>query len=159
MKQPQCSICKNAFLPRFIDPLLDEGMSYIGISRLIASDLKMEVSSEVIGRHAKHYKPPPEREKGMPKRDFAVLIRDKAYEEVEKGRLTLDNKNLVPGINAGLKAQGIIDGREKVKSKQANAELAFAIIAMLGGGQPAPLQIEDGNTIDGEYEDLDGEAE
>jgi hypothetical protein len=158
MKRQPCKVCDNPLLRKMVDPLLDEQMSYAGISRY-AADAGIDLSADVIARHAKHYEPPPEKPKGTPKRDFAILIRDKAYEEVENGGLTLDNKNLVPGINAGLKAQGIIDGREKVKSKQANAELAFAIIAMLGGGQPEPLQIEDGNTIDGEYEDLDGEAE
>ena len=154
MKRRMCSVCDNPVLRRLIDPLLDEAMSFVGISRY-AADAGITLNPDVISRHRQHYKEDLKRAPGTPKRDFAILIRDKAYDSVETGRLSLENKDLVPGINAGLKAQGIIDGREKQKSKQANAELAFAIIAMLGGGNPEPLQIEDGKTVEGEFSEVE----
>ena len=156
-KQTPCTICKNAFLRATVDRLLDEKMSFAGISRY-AAEADVTIASEVISRHSKHYKPDPVREKGTPKRDFAILIRDRAYDGVESGELGLNNPKLVPGVNAGLKAQAILDGRDRVKTKQQSADLAFAILRMLGGNTE-PLAIEDGMTIDGDYEVVDGETE
>lgn len=159
MTTVRCTICKNAFLRATVDRLLDEGMSFAGIARY-AGEAGVALDSGIISRHAKHYKPPlPEKPKGTPKRDFAIVIRDKAIEQFDEGGLDLRNKNTVPGITAGLKAQAILDARDKQKTKQQSAELAFAILQMLGGGQPAPLQIEDGLTIDGDYEEVDGETD
>jgi len=155
MSSIRCSVCDNGFLRATIDRLLDEKMSFVGIERY-AGEAGIDISADVVSRHARHYKPDPEKPKGTPKRDFAIVIRDRAMEMVDRGELALDNKNLVPGINAGLKAQSIIDGREKAKTKQQSAELAWAIINMLGGTQPAPLALDDGLTIDGDYEEVDG---
>ena len=132
-----------------IDGALTDGVTGAGVSRYLA-DMGADVSPETVNRHKQHYQPPAEREKGTRKADFAVLVRDKAIEQFENGEITLADKDYVPGINAGLKAQALIDGREKVKSKQANAQLAFAIIQMLQGGET--LQIEDGLTIEGDFE-------
>lgn len=150
----RCTVCKNSFLRATIDRLLDEKMTYAGISRY-AGEAGIDVKPEVVSRHAEHYAPPPEREKGTSKRDFAILIRDQAYTQVENGALDLTDAKLVPGINAGLKAQSILDQREKQKTKQQSAELAFAIIQMLSGSAPEPKQLEDGMTIEGEYAEVD----
>lgn len=154
MKQPRCKVCDSTPLRSMIDPLLDEGMSGRGIERALA-DIGVSIMDETVLRHKSHYKdtskPPPRTRK----RDFAILVRDKAFDEFEAGRLDLGDKDVVPGINAGLKAQSIIDGREKARSKQGNAELAFAIIQMLGGGQAPVPQLDDGLTIEGEYSEVD----
>jgi len=132
-------------------------MTGAGISRSMA-DLGLTVTAETINRHKTHYAPAPERPKGTPKKDFAIIVRNKALEQFENEDLDLTNKDHAPGINAGLKAQALIDGREKQKSKQANAQLAFAIIQMLQGGVPDPLLLDDGN-IEGEFAEVtDGEA-
>lgn len=149
----RCTICKNAFLRATVDRLLDEKMTYTGISRY-AGEAGIAVNADVVSRHAEHYAPPPERAKGTSKRDFAILIRDQAFNEVENGTLGLSDPKTVPGINAGLKAQAILDQREKQKSKQQSAELAFAIIQMLSGNAPQAPQLEDGLTIEGDYEDI-----
>ncbi len=154
----RCIVCKDPFKRAVVDRLLDDRMSYAGIERY-ANENNVPLTADVVSRHAKHYAPPPERPKGTPKRDFAIVIRDKALAQVDNGLLDLTDKDTVPGINAGLKAQSILDQREKQKTKQQSAELAFAIIEMLGGRAPAPLQIEDGLTIDGDYEEVDGETE
>jgi hypothetical protein len=158
MTTNRCTICKNPFMRAAIDRLLDDKMSYAGIARY-ASESNYPVDPKMVSRHAEHYAPPPEKPLKTPKRDFAIVIRDKALEMVDTGSLALDNKNLVPGIQAGLKAQSILDQREKQKTKQQSAELAYAIIEMLGGGRPQVPQIEDGLTIEGDYEEVDGEAD
>lgn len=158
MSTIRCTICKNAFLRATVDRLLDEKMTYAGIERY-AGEAGIDLTADVVSRHAKHYAPPPVKPPNTSKRDFAIIIRDKAMEQLEKGELDLSSKDTVPGINAGLKAQALLDQREKQKSKQQNAELAFAIIAMLGGTQPAVPMIEDGLTIEGDYEELDGETD
>lgn len=81
--------------------------------------------------------------------DFATLVRDKAMRAVEAmpDELILD-KGFSSGINTALKAQGLLDKREQARSKQQNAELAFAILALIGE-RPAPLQLEDGLTVEG----------
>lgn len=149
----RCKVCNNAFLRATVDRLLDEKMTYAGISRY-AGEAGIDVTADVVSRHAEHYAPPPERAKGTSKRDFAILIRDSAYTQVENGELALNDAKLVPGINAGLKAQAILDQREKQKTKQQSAELAFAIIQMLSGGATQAPQLEDGLTLEGEYEDI-----
>lgn len=154
----RCTICANPFVRATVDRLLDDKMTFAGISRYSA-EAGITLDPEVISRHAKHYAPPPERPKGSSKRDFAIVIRDKALKMIDDGSLALDHKDLVPGINAGLKAQAILDQREKAKSKQQSAELAFAIIQMLGGQGAQTLRLDDGMTIEGEYEVADGEAE
>jgi hypothetical protein len=154
MKTNQCTICKNPFLRATIDRLLDEKMTYTGIERY-AGDAGVVISADVVSRHSKHYAPPPTRAPGANKRDFAIVIRDKAMELIENDGLDLRDKDTVPGINAGLKAQSILDGREKQKSKQQSAELAFAIIQMLGGGGPPPIALQDGMTIEGSFEEVE----
>ena len=154
MTRVKCSICSNVVWRREIDPLLNERMSAAGISRLLAQS-GMHVTPEVILRHKSHYKPPVEPLPYERKRDFAIRIRDAADAQFEQGDLLLGNKDHVPGINAGLKAQAIIDGREKQKARAQTADLAFAIIAMLTGGAPPPRLIEDGRTIDGEATEME----
>ena len=148
-----CSVCSNPILRKMIDSSLEDGVSGAGVSRYLA-EAGATVSAETVNRHKLHYAPPAERPKGTRKLDFAAIVRDKAAEQFESGELDLSDKNLVPGITAGLKAQAIMDGREKMKSKQANAQLAFAIIQMLSGAVE-PLQLDDGLTVEGEYEELD----
>jgi hypothetical protein len=154
----RCSICANPLARKTIDGGLDEGMTAAGISRMLEG-IGATVSQDVINRHRKHYRDgQPERPKGTSKTDFAIVVRDRAADMFESEDLDLRNKDHVAGINSGLKAQAILDAREKVKAKQGNAELAFAIIGMLTGQAP-PAQLEDGNTIEGEAVEVDGVPE
>jgi hypothetical protein len=87
----------------------------------------------------------------MPKgSDVATVLRDRYLEVISTMSDTdLLNKDFASSLSVALKAQGQLDARAKVKAKQGNAELAFAIIRMLSGvGDPPPL-LEDGNTIEG----------
>lgn len=91
----------------------------------------------------------------MTQDDLAKLMHDrilKIVDSMDDERLL--NKDYAASINLGLKARTILDAREKTKAKTGTAELAFAIIRMLGGQEPVK-QIEDGMTIEGNFEELD----
>jgi hypothetical protein len=150
-----CSVCAVPALAGFVNASPD--LTAASLSRQ-AGDIGMDLSADRILTHRKHVAAePPKREKYERKTDFAIKVRDKMYTVVDnlEGEAFTD-KSIQPAIANGLKAQAILDSREKVKSKQGNAELAFAILSMLEG-RPIP-QLEDGNTIEGEYEVVDGEA-
>lgn len=90
-----------------------------------------------------------------PNTDVAKLLRDRYHEIINKmSDSELMVKDFAPGLNVALKAQASLDKRAAQRSKGENAELAFAIIAMLTG-QSAPLQLADGNTVDGEAVEVD----
>jgi hypothetical protein len=91
----------------------------------------------------------------MSQDDLAKLMHDRMLAIVagmDDDRLL--NKEYAPSINLGLKARGILDAREKAKAKTGTAELAFAIIRMLGGQAPV-AQLDDGRTIEGDFEEVD----
>jgi hypothetical protein len=89
-----------------------------------------------------------------PKTDVAKLLRDRYHDIINQmSDEDLLVKDFAPGLNVALKAQAQLDKREAQKSKGENAELAFAIIAMLGG--QAPLQLNDGNTVEGEAVEIE----
>lgn len=129
-------------------------MTGIGTSRALAQD-KLEITADVINRHKTHYKPPEARTPGTSKRDFAILVRDKAYDQFEAGQLSLVVKDTVPGVTAGLKAQAILDRRDEKKSKAGLADLAWALLGLLKSETAPPLRLEDGNTIEGEFDEAD----
>lgn len=156
MSTPLCSICKaGVSLVRYVDASPD--LTAAALSRQAAL-VGMGLSAERILTHRKHRKAEEPASIAKNKRDFAIVVRDRALSMMDSEELALDNKDLVPGINAGLKAQSIIDSREKQKAKHGSAELAFAIIQMLSGRSPDVPQLEDGNTIEGEFEEVDGES-
>ena len=109
----------------------------------------MSLTPDVINRHKLHYEPPIERVAGTRKRDFALLVRDKAIDQFEKGDLDLTDKDSVPGINAGIKAQSVLDRREVQKAKQQTGDAVLSLIAWLEGGV-IPRQLESGDVVDGE---------
>lgn len=151
----KCSTCALPAVRRFVDASPD--MTAAALSRQ-AAEVGMDISTERILNHRKHLAAePPVRPKYERKVDFAIKVRDRAADMFDNEQLDLSNKDHVPGISAGLKAQSLLDGREKAKARQGTAELAFAIIAMLTGAQPAALEIEDGLTIEGDAVEVDDE--
>ena len=151
---PRCTVCENPTIRRMIDDSLEEGVSGAGISRHLEG-VGCDVSAEIINRHKLHYRPEPERPVGTRKRDFAVMVRDKAADLLENGELYLTDKDKVPGINAGLKAQSVIDRREVVAKKQTKADVLIALLAALRG-ESIPAQIGPGVIIEGEAIEIDG---
>lgn len=145
-------------------------MTATGISRY-AQDAGLALTAEVVNRHKRHYKDgrpvvPP----GARKRDAAIIIKERVLDALDKveeeerqsgnetGAWVL-NKDLQPALRTALAAQNTEDTREKSRATKGTAEVAFAIIAMLrGDATPQPMAIDDGMTLDGEYEELNGAA-
>lgn len=133
-------------------------MTAAGISRQLAG-AGLTIDPDVISRHRKHYADDrPLAPKGTRKADLAVLVRDRAVDMFENEDLDLRNKDHAAGIGAGLKAQALLDGREKLKAKTGQTlELLAGLRALLSGGlvpvADAP-QLEDGVTVEGEFEDV-----
>lgn len=157
---PLCSVCKNPGVRKVVDGYLEESVTVAGIHRALG-ELGLNLSADVLSRHRTHYEPPATRQKGTRKADFAVIIRDKAIEQVQSGELDLTDKDQVAGINAGLKAQAILDKREVFKAKAGTAELAWALLGIFGQQTPPPPQLDDGRTVEGTFEEVepDGEAD
>lgn len=101
-------------------------------------------------------KPPRRPMPTVKRRDLAELVAAIAYDGVEDGTLDLTNKDHVPGITAGLRAQVILDSREKLKAKTGQTlELLSGLRAILSGDIAPPRQLEDGNTFEGEAVEVD----
>ena len=108
-----------------------------------------------VGVGAEPVKPMPP----IARKDLAELITQRGIELVELGLLDLTNKDHVAGISAALKAQSILDAREKVKAKTGQTlELYAALRAILDGAVAPAKQLDDGLTIAGEFEVMDGET-
>lgn len=152
----RCSICKNPMVRRMVDPMLAEGVTAATISRQFEG-IGASVSPDRINNHRRHYRDDqPLAPKGTRKTDLAVLVRDRAIELFESEELDLTNKDHTSGINVGLKAQKVIEDREKEKAKSGRSqELLAALFSIVGLG-PAPLALDDGNTIEGEAVEVDG---
>ncbi len=161
----KCSICNAPALADYVNGRLDAGMSNSGIAAGLAA-AGGSLDPEVVGRHKKHYVPKPA--PGAPKatkRDIAIVLRDRALDAVERmppeeqedGTYfdPLLNKHFAPGLGVALKAQALLDKREAVAAKVNLGAGLFALVERLDRlGAPAPLQLEDGTTVEGEYEDV-----
>lgn len=92
----------------------------------------------------------------IPPGDLALLLRDR-FHKVINGLTDeqLLSKDFAPALALGLKSQTVLDAREKHKAKTGQTlELLAGLRGILTGAiGPAPLQIEDGTTIEGEFEE------
>lgn len=159
-----CSICKaGVSIARYVDASPD--LSAAALSRQAAA-VGMDLSAERILTHRKHRAEEEPARIAKTGKDFAALMRDRIADAVEQikpkekedGTVGLDpilHKDFQPAIQSGLKAQAIIDNREKAAAKKGNAELAFAIIAMLSGRGTPVAELEDGMTVEGEAVEVD----
>jgi hypothetical protein len=146
-----------------IDASLDDGMTAAGISRQLEA-IGATVDPDVINRHRKHYADDrPIAPKGTPKRDIAVMIRDKVADKIESAdgdemEAILFTKSGQGAIAAGLKAQKLIEDREKEKAKTGRSvELLSALFAIVGiGPTPVVAALDDGMTVEGEAVEVDG---
>jgi malate synthase len=138
-QRPRCSVCKDKALAPMIDAMLTRGLSGAYISReLIAKG--WNVSPERVNSHAKHFQELP-LAKVTQKQDLAILVRDRAVEAINEGRLE-------PTISHGLAAQKMLDDRA---ARTKNADLMMAMARLLSGSGPAGyLGPPDDLIIDGE---------
>ena len=97
--------------------------------------------------------------KGTTKQDVAEIVAAMGRDGLLTGVLSLTDKDHVPGINAALKAQTIIDTRAREKAKTGQTlELVAGLRAIMLGQVPMPA-LDDGKTIDGAFEELDADDE
>jgi hypothetical protein len=141
-----CKICDDKAVCRVVDEELERGLTYTAIARMMTLR-GFKVTAVTIGRHNRHRTPTVLPEIARKKRDFAIMVRERAADMLEAGQLDLADKDKVPGINAGLKAQAIIDKKEVQRQKQSAADVLIALLGALRG-EP-PLQLESGDVIDG----------
>lgn len=149
-----CSVCSKPALAKFVDSSPD--LTAAALSRQ-AEQIGMALSAERILNHRKHAQAHDHLKPAKTKRDFAVLVQEKAIEQLESGELDLRDKDSVPGVNAGLKAQAILDKREDRNKRNTQSEALVALLAALRGDPYEPLMLDDGMTIDGEAIELDAD--
>lgn len=121
----------------------------------------MDLTADRILTHRKHREAETPVGAGIAKRksDFAALVRERAVEQFQNGELDLTFKDHAAGINAGLKAQAILDKREASQKKHTQADMLVALLgALRGEGGPVAL-LPDGKTVEGEYKDVTPDAE
>lgn len=146
----RCSVCKTPALAKFVDASPD--LTAAALSRQ-AETLGMDLTADRILTHRKHREEERPIGEGIAKRkaDFAALVREKAVEQFTNGELDLTDKAHAAGINAGLKAQKLIDDRDKREKKQTQAEALVALLSALRGEGHRPVALlDDPNVIDGE---------
>jgi len=130
-----CKICDDLALKKVVEEELDKHNTYAFISR-VQEHRGTKVSPETISNHAKHREyPPPDEKPALPKRDLAVLVRDKMYDAIEA--LPADAmliKDFQPALGNAIRAQGAIDKREtkKVGNQTFILQLAAAMGERLG---------------------------
>lgn len=154
-------ICANPLAKRVVNDGLRERMTAAGISRML-DGIGATLSAEVINRHRKHWADDqPLAPKGARQTDIAVMVRDRVAARLEDADADdfeeiLFSKGGQGAIATGLKAQKLIEDREKEKAKTGrNVELLAALFQIVGIG-PQPLALDDGNTIEGEAVEVDG---
>lgn len=152
----RCRICAVPALRDYVDGALNKGLTNKGIAAGMEA-MGGSLDPETVGRHKTRHWTAPVRE-GAPKptnRDLAIMVRDKvadALEDMPGEGLLLMGKELGPAVNAGLKAQGILDKRDAVNKKLGIAAGALSLQAWLAGlhSVEPPPELDDGNTVEGE---------
>lgn len=155
-RPPRCRICATPALKDYIDAGLTKGLSASGLAAGVEA-MGGNIQPETISRHKARHWVMPTRE-GAPtptKRDLAIMVREKVADAVEPmtgEAMLLFGKDMAPAINAGLKAQAMLDKREAVNKKLGIAAGALSLQMWLAGlnEAPPPPELDDGNTIEGE---------
>lgn len=117
---------------------------------------------DVVGRHKNNHWTKRERVEGPKptKRDLATMLRDKVAEAVEDltpEALMYMGKDLAPMVGKGLQAEAILDKREVNEKRLGIAAGALSLqawLAGLGASTEPPKELDDGNTIEGEFEEV-----
>lgn len=158
MGRYMCKVCDDKVLRKVIDEEAGRGLNSVTISRLMTAR-GFPVSADMIRVHRKHSATaniPPGVATG---KDLAVLVRDKTVEAIENETLKITDPNW-RNIGPGMSAQGLIDKRaNKTDDRKTAIALAMILSGATGGGAPERLLIEDGQTIEGSFEEVDDEED
>lgn len=139
-----------------MDGALNKGISNRGVSAGIDA-MGGSLDPDIVARHkVAHWVKPvrPDAPKATA-RDLAIMVRDKVVEAIEdipgEGLLLMGDA-FGPTLNAGLKAQTILDKREAVNKKLGIAAGALSLQMWLAGLNESapPPELDDGLTIEGE---------
>lgn len=152
----RCRICGVPALRDYVDGALNKGLS----ARAVAAGVDAmggTLDPDVVNRHKRNHWTMPVREDAPrpTSRDLAIMVRDKVADVVEDTPaegLVLMGKEFGPALNAGLKAQAMLDKREAANKKLGIAAGALSLQMWLAGlGEaPPPPELDDGNTFEGE---------
>lgn len=139
-----------------MDDGLNKGLTYRAIAAGLAA-AGGSLDPKVVSRHREaHWVKPVDPDAPKPtSRDLAIMVRDKvadAVSETSGEAILLMGKELAPALNAGLKAQTILDRRDATERKLGIAAGALSLQAWLAGlgERLPPPELDDGNTIEGE---------
>lgn len=81
--------------------------------------------------------------------DLAALVRDNVISRVAEGELE-------PTIAEGLRAQEMLDRRVE---KQGDRDMMLQLAGLLSGATPPVALLMDGNTIEGEFRDVEADED
>jgi len=152
----RCRICGVPALRDYVDAALNKGLSNRAVSAGVDA-MGGSLDPDVVARHkAGHWSKPVNPDAPTPtQRDLAIMVRDKVVEAITDmpgEGLMLMGAELGPSLNAGLKAQAMLDKREAVNKKLGIAAGALSLQMWLAGLNESapPPELDDGNTIEGE---------
>jgi hypothetical protein len=146
-------VCDDKAARQAIDEELGKGGTGEFIARLMTFR-GFSITAATVLSHKKHALavPPGIAKK---KRDFALMVRDRASELLDNGGLDLTVKDHGPGISAGLKAQAELNKQaNKSDDRRTSVAIAMILSGAATGVPPAHLLVGDGNTFEGSYEEL-----
>lgn len=146
-------ICDDKAACRAIDEELGKGGNGEFVARLMTLR-GFAVTADTVREHKRHAVGASDAAvAAKTPKDMARAVRDKALEMFEGGKLTLDDKDHVPGITAGLKAQAELN---KQAAKIDDRKTMIGIAYLLAGHQPPEhLLIGEGTVIDGEAREVE----
>lgn len=165
----RCMICSDTTARRAIDEELAKGMTGAGLARLMTLR-GFEVSPNVVNEHNKHRTPEPPPGARLVARDAAIFVRDAQMKALQTlvdlpnptdpdlPNLTILQKDLQPAVKSMLTAQRDLDKRVgKTNDQKTRVAVAMLLSGAHGGLSAVPeyLQIDDGRTIEGEFEEVD----
>jgi hypothetical protein len=181
MNEPNCKICRAPNRRRLVEADWADGISAEGIARTMR-EAGWPLSSATVLKHLKEHTPGAATREPVKagKRDAAIFLQNRLMDEIERReelvlieeettgekvpdhrRLDILDKDLQPALATILRAQALINTREKAKGPRAGMMLLMLGVSPdgLGPGALAPLELssgeEDDDIIDGEAIEVD----
>lgn len=159
MGRYSCKVCDDKVARRVVDEELGKGMSAAAVAKLMTLR-GFSVGAPTVADHRKHAPMASvPAAAAQTKKDLAILVRDKTFDAVENGEISITDKEW-RNVQPGLAAQKLLDQRENKRDDHKTAiALAMILSGASSGGPPAHL-LDAGDEdmmIDGEYEVIGGD--